>query len=452
MAGILDTLIFDRTQLDINRARYLNSLWDARAQRWTGTQEEWAEWEAGTRGAYGWNDMNRVTDAVSYLVGQLAILGYTVDMKNITPAYNVTVLAFPVEGGKATGTGTYYEGDLVTVSAENGTDYDFVGWMQDGEIVSTDLEYTFTIEQSITLTATFALKQFSVEVSVEPVEGGEATGAGTYDIGTKVTVAATAGEYYVFTKWTENGEEVAKCPEYTFALTESRSLTAVMTRLYVITLSTNNDNFGTVTGGGTYLDGQTVTLSAVAADGYGFSGWQSGGEIISTDPVYTFSIKGDMDFVAVFAKEVVISLDVFPAEYGTVTGAGKYLDGEQVTIKATAGNQYRFVYWTDEDPDIPPPPLKQYTINVTVTGFPSSLSAAGVLMVAGQQITSQGLTKITTTYTEIEISFTLTRSISTERKVSVNNELIGTVKTVGETATKIIPSENEMDVKISFTT
>lgn len=368
MAGILDTLIFDRTQLDINRARYLNSLWDARAQRWTGTKAEWNEWEAGPRGAYGWRDMNRVTDAVSYLIGHLSALGYAVDMKNITPAYNVTVIAFPLLGGTVTGSGVYYEDDTATVTAEVNEKYDFVGWMQGGELVSTDLTYTFTVEQSVTLTATFALKQFSVEVSVEPVEGGDATGSGTYDIDTEVTVAATADDNYVFTRWTENGQEVATGADYTFTLTENRVLTAVMTRVYVITLTTNDDDFGAATGGGTYLDGQDVTLVATAADGYTFIAWESNDVVISNDPIYTFAPTDNMEIVAVFEEEQqavqldydysgqvetailvpgVYKLEVWGAEGGyrssaTYAGKGGYSVGtltvtENTTIFSRAG-------------------------------------------------------------------------------------------------------------------
>ena len=63
MSTILDTLITDRTQEDVDRASYLNGLWDPRALQWRGTPQERAEWEAGPRGAYGFADMNRVVQA-----------------------------------------------------------------------------------------------------------------------------------------------------------------------------------------------------------------------------------------------------------------------------------------------------------------------------------------------------------------------------------------------------
>jgi len=213
MDNIMDTLITDRAQADVDRAKYLNSLWDARAGRWRGTPEEWAEWAAGPRGAYGFNDMNRVNEAVAYLTGVLAGMGYTVAVEGVVPAYNIRVGVEPDGGGIASGSGVFFEGDTVTVSAQAGEKYDFTGWFEAGEMVSADLVYTFTAERSRNLTAVFALKQFRVDVGVDPAGSGEATGGGVYDIDTEVTVAAEVGDGYAFTRWMENGGTAADGPE-----------------------------------------------------------------------------------------------------------------------------------------------------------------------------------------------------------------------------------------------
>lgn len=359
----MDTLITDRTQADVDRARYLNNLWDPRALQWRGTPQERAEWEAGPRGAYGYADMNRVTQAAAYLIGALEELGYSVDIQDVTPAYNIRVSVDPAGGGVASGAGAYYEGDIATVTARPGEKYDFAGWREGGQTVSESASYSFAVTGPRNLTAAFALKKFQVIASVDPAGSGEVTGAGTYDIDTEVTVAATAWDGYVFTRWTENGQTVSDGQQYTFTLTDNRTLSAVMTKTYVISVTASDTDGGTVSGGGTYLDGQTVTVAAVAGDGYEFAGWSENGATVSTEAVYSFTAAADRELVAVFAKTYVITLLVDPAGSGTTAGGGTVLDGAQVTVTATPGNGYRFVAWKEDGEQVST--WASYTFTVT---------------------------------------------------------------------------------------
>lgn len=348
MENIMDTLITDRTQADVDRAKYLNGLWDPRALQWKGTPQERAEWEAGPRGAYSFSDMNRVTQAAAYLIGKLEELGYSVDVEDVTPAYNIQVNVDPAGGGVVSGGGAYYEGDTATVTAQPGEKYDFSGWKGNGQIVSESASYSFVVTGPKNLTAAFALKKFQVIASVDPPGSGEVAGAGTYDIDTEVTVAATAGESYVFARWAEDGVTVSEGPEYTFTLDRDRTLSAVMAKTYAITVMQNDPDGGTTTGSGTYLDGQIVTVAAVAGDGYEFTGWTENGQTVSTDAVYSFQAADDRNLIAQFVKIHVITLLVDPAGWGTATGGGAALEGAQVTITAVPDSGYRFVAWKSD--------------------------------------------------------------------------------------------------------
>lgn len=59
---------------------------------------------------------------------------------------------------------------------------------------------------------------------------------------------------------------------------------------------------GTVTGGGTYEIGASVTLTATAASGYRFRAWIKNGtsQVVSTSNPYTFNAETQLDLIAAF--------------------------------------------------------------------------------------------------------------------------------------------------------
>ena len=70
-----------------------------------------------------------------------------------------------------------------------------------------------------------------------------------------------------------------------------------------ITVTVNPTEGGTVTGTGYYEGGTTCTLTATPNEGYLFLKWSKNGEIVGTDPTYSFIVDGDVDLVANFAEE-----------------------------------------------------------------------------------------------------------------------------------------------------
>ena len=65
---------------------------------------------------------------------------------------------------------------------------------------------------------------------------------------------------------------------------------------YTITVTVNNASMGSVSGAGTYANGETVTLTATANMGYRFVRWSNGME---NNP-YTFTATEDVDLIAYF--------------------------------------------------------------------------------------------------------------------------------------------------------
>ena len=86
---------------------------------------------------------------------------YNYAIFNIRPqsgeTYQITAVANPEEGGTVTGGGTYYEGQLCTLTAVSDYDYSFVNWTKNGVVVSTDPTYSFMVTEEATYTANFEL-------------------------------------------------------------------------------------------------------------------------------------------------------------------------------------------------------------------------------------------------------------------------------------------------------
>ena len=67
-----------------------------------------------------------------------------------------------------------------------------------------------------------------------------------------------------------------------------------------VNVSASPDNGGNVTGGGTYEQGASCTVTALANKGYTFINWIEGGNVVSTDANYTFNVIGNRTLVANF--------------------------------------------------------------------------------------------------------------------------------------------------------
>lgn len=66
---------------------------------------------------------------------------------------------------------------------------------------------------------------------------------------------------------------------------------------YTITVKSNNDSWGSVTGSGTYKDGESVTISAIPAEGYFFYSWNDG----NAENPRTIVVSGNAEYIATFS-------------------------------------------------------------------------------------------------------------------------------------------------------
>jgi hypothetical protein len=118
----------------------------------------------------------------------------TANFEVLINSYTLTVVS--TDGGSATGAGDYNEGTEVTLIATPQEGYRFTGW-SDG---STEESITITLNSDTALNANFELIPVYT-LTVTAGDGGSISGAGDYNEGTELILAATANQGYVFNGW-----------------------------------------------------------------------------------------------------------------------------------------------------------------------------------------------------------------------------------------------------------
>ena len=150
---------------------------------------------------------------------------YGQSVRAVRNIFHVTVSSNPAEGGSIEGAGTYDNGSTCTLTAEANEGYSFMYWTENGNQVSTNATYSFTVTSDRSLVAHFTLP-LNITVATNPTEGGVATGDGDYAYSTTCTLTAEANQGYSFVKWTKNGNDVSYVSPYSFTVTEEANYVA----------------------------------------------------------------------------------------------------------------------------------------------------------------------------------------------------------------------------------
>jgi uncharacterized repeat protein (TIGR02543 family) len=169
--------------------------------------------------------------------------------------------------------------------------------------------------------------------------------------------------------WKEGTTVVSTSASYTFNLNANRTLTANFQQNitgYILNLQAGPEDGGTVTGGGAYVQGTSVTARALAKTGYEFVNWTEGSAVVSTQANYTFPLNGNRTLTANF-EQVTPSFSVWlsasPTAGGSVTGEGTFSQGTSITITATPAGGYDFTGWTEESLPVSSSPNFTFNLN-----------------------------------------------------------------------------------------
>lgn len=238
------------------------------------------------------------------------------------------------------------KGAKVTVKATPDKDYHFVGWYHSSNAetpVSTDAEYEFTVSGNYALTAKFEKDNVTPPVETKDVTSIDKPEKVTVEEGTTfedlkkdlpktVTVhfgegekAETADVEVTWEKGEYKGEAektytlsgtLGKLPEN---VTNTKNLKAeikvevtkkevtppVEKEEYTITVSVNDSKMGTVKLNpekDSYKEGDVVTATAAAKEGYKFVNWTVDGKAVSDKAEFTFKVDRTLTLKANFEK------------------------------------------------------------------------------------------------------------------------------------------------------
>lgn len=257
-------------------------------------------------------------------------------------------------------TGTYYRDTSQTITAKAApTGYNFIGWYEGSNLISSSLQVSVTMSANRTLVAKYQIKSYVVNAVSDDTTKGIVSPAGqTVEHGKNATVTASRKTGYKFDGWYNGSTKVTSTNPYTFAPTANITLTAKWA------INTVSDTIKiSPSGGGTVSpnpvigqENTAISTTATPATGYSFKHWRyndssaSGGYSESTTNPLKITVTGKRDVTAVF--ELKSYTVTWNANGGTVSPASvSKTHGSTLgtlptpTRAATAEYSYTFAGW-----------------------------------------------------------------------------------------------------------
>ena len=241
--------------------------------------------------------------------------------------------------------------------------YTFDGWYDGSTKVGSDLALSVAeiiSNRTFTAIGNRTLNRYTLVITVTPTGAGTTVGQGTYNYGSSVQATATPATGYNFTKWVlDTGDERTANPLTGIDINGNRTVQAVFTsKTYSISANaayrvnesgdfTTGTTGGTVSGGGTYTHGDSVSLKATPATGYSFAGWYEGVTQVSTSATYTFTATGARTLVGRFQRNWY-TITFSAGTGGTVSPTSARVQyGGSAESTATANTGYTFTQWSN---------------------------------------------------------------------------------------------------------
>lgn len=229
-----------------------------------------------------------------------------------------------------------------TLTPETG--YDISGATGCGGTLNGDVYTTGPITASCTVTASFAPAKYSVTAEVT---GGGSIGPASQTVtyGQRVDFAVSVDAGYSIQSISGCNGRLEGGTYSTGPVTGSCTVSASFVAgaqlpLYNIAVGASPSDGGSITGGGTYRDGEQVTVSASAGPGHYFVNWTEGGATLTTSLTYNFSVAADRSLMANF-ESMTYTVSASAGPGGSIDPASRSISyGGSTSFTVTPASGY----------------------------------------------------------------------------------------------------------------
>ncbi|MGM0453079.1 MAG: InlB B-repeat-containing protein [Thermodesulfobacteriota bacterium] len=236
------------------------------------------------------------------------------------------------------------ETSCVISGLEEGRQYFFAATSTDGNGGESDFS------EIISYTVPFS----PYTIAASAGDGGTISPAGdvtvSHDSSQTFDIQSDSG--YQVSKVVVDGEPIGPANSHTFtAVSSGHTIEASFAKKqYRIDTSADPAGGGSVSGGGSYDHGASVSLTAAAAEGHDFVDWTEGGSTVSTDTTLSFTAGADRSLTARFAEKQY-SVTFSAAENGGIDGQASQTvkhDGSAGAVTAQPDENYAFTHWSGD--------------------------------------------------------------------------------------------------------
>jgi len=282
---------------------------------------------------------------------------------------------------------------------------------------------------------------FNIVAGVNNAVYGSVSGSGSYVEGAEVTLEVTANDGYRFVSWDDGSTDNPRV----FNASEDVTLVATLEAIpeYAISVTTNDNSLGTVSGSGTFREGTSTQISATPYVHSRFVNWEDG----NSDNPRTITVSAATTYKAIFeaVNYFTISTAVNDANLGSVTGSGEYDEGDTVTLTAVPETGCRFVSWNDGNTDNPR--IFTSSADITYTATFEEIQYTDVT-IASNDVSWGTVGGATSGNIETGTTITLTAIPATDYKFD-GWQVDGEIVTASPTASFIVDGQ-EMDIIAVF--
>ncbi|MBW6499667.1 MAG: T9SS type A sorting domain-containing protein, partial [Bacteroidales bacterium] len=239
----------------------------------------------------------------------------------------------------------YGENQSFTITADTGYEIDDV--LVDGASIGAQPSHTFeNVMDDHTIVASFKKLTFTIAASAGTGGSIDPVGDVVVEYGENQSFVITADAGYEIADVLVDNVSVGAMASYTFQnVTANHTIEAQFSmlapELYTLTLQVNPMGAGAVSGGGSFEEGQLVTVSASANAGYNFVNWTRGGVEVSAVADFSYEMPAEnVTLVANFIKQTFTIL-ASAGTGGSIDPVGnvvvEYGESQLFTITADSG-------------------------------------------------------------------------------------------------------------------